>query len=232
MVSRLCVRMPERILVFDPMTRSQQVFALPDQMKDCSIQAFCSLGRDKAIAICKRKSDGKQWNDVIWMSASGVVTDSKAVLLSSEQIEINDRKNSWLASAVAPSPLAHVIASTLFFPNSMLDTGRAGSYFEALAVSMAAGWPAMVLVCLVGGAVSYITHHFQKKFFRSHSAVWSIVVFLCGPLGLLGYWLHFRRPVLEACSSCDQLAPRDRDACAMCGMEFRPPELLGNEIFA
>ena len=36
----------------------------------------------------------------------------------------------------------------------------------------------------------------------------------------------------EKCAAFDQLARRDREACARCGVEFPPPKMLDNEVFA
>jgi hypothetical protein len=57
-------------------------------------------------------------------------------------------------------------------------------------------------------------------------------VLLLGLPGFFGYWLEHRRPKLESCDACDEIVPRDREACAACDAQFPTPPLMGTEIFA
>jgi hypothetical protein len=229
---RLFVRMPDRVTVLDPRTESSQAFLLPDELKDRTISSFFSLGKEEALVICQRRTDGQQWNDLYRVAASGGLLSTDAVLLPSQQVEPAGQSVGWILAAIVPSALANVIALTIALPRSMIDSGQAASFGEALRESLSSTWPSLLTVLLLGALVGWITARLQETYHRGSTPIWVASSFLLGPMGLLAYWLHFRRPLLEKCSNCGRLAPRDRDACAMCDAEFPTPKPLGNELFA
>jgi hypothetical protein len=67
---------------------------------------------------------------------------------------------------------------------------------------------------------------------RREQIAWSVFVLLFGLPAYVGFPLIRRWPTRQPCPNCHAQAPRDRLACAECGMRFPDPSLKGIEIFA
>jgi hypothetical protein len=173
------------------------------------------------------QTDYRVW----WVQPNGSARDATFTLPASGSIQSLVAPGS---AAVVPSPIGLSALITTFFPQQLLDSGRASTYREAFSLSLQMTWPALVIAQLVAAVLALLCYRRQARYgaSRQERILWPLFVLLVGLPGWIGYRFGRTWPVLEPCPSCDVDVPRDRDGCARCQAEFPPATRIGTEVFA
>ena len=230
----MAVREPDGVVVFDLDAGKRQRFRLPEQLLDRRFSAFL-LSADQMLIFAHEQFD-EYWSGgpitrLIWIDRQGNIQRVEQVKLAGSVPEPPERK-AWRAAGVAPVSVVWLVGIPIGGPLYVLQKNYAGDYRSALALVAQFAWLPLVVVLAMGVALAWLTLRLQRKYRRPATAVWTAFVFLLGVPGFVAYWLEHRRPKLETCPECDQVVPRDRDACAACNEPFPPPAPVGTEIFA
>ena len=109
------------------------------------------------------------------------------------------------------------------------------SYPAAVTALLKDSWPSCLIAVLALSIVLAILVQRRSRAFglsRREQIAWSVFVLLFGLPAYVGLRLIRRWPIRQPCPNCHAQAPRDRVACAECGMRFPDPSLKGIEIFA
>jgi hypothetical protein len=132
----------------------------------------------------------------------------------------------------APAMLAGYIGLTR--PAKLLEEGLETKYSVALARAFVEYRLALVTAHLLAAVLAFLCYRRQVRYGagRMERVLWPLFVLVFGLPGWIGYRFGLPWPVLEACPTCAAAAPRDRDACACCEVEFPGPALKGTEVFA
>jgi hypothetical protein len=173
------------------------------------------------------QTDYRVW----WVQPDGNARNATFTLPASGSIQSLVAPGS---AAVVPSPIGLSALITTFFPQQLLDSGRASTYREAFSVSLQMTWPALVIAQLLAAVLALLCYRRQARYgaSRQERILWPLFVLLVGLPGWIGYRFGRTWPVLEPCPSCDVDVPRDRDGCARCQAEFPPATRIGTEVFA
>jgi hypothetical protein len=230
MITRVAVRLTDRIVVLDPATKENREFVLPESLRGRPMMAY--VIRPNQLFIQSWQSDFRRGpTDLTWLEPAGNIVREQAIVLA-RPAPTSPRVMAWAAAAVAPVPIGWLAVLSVVAPLRMLQSNDVTTYADGLAKVFDIGWPGFVAVIATGIVLAWITLRLQRKYRRPATGVWTTFVLLLGVPGFLAYWLEHRRPKLEACASCGKIVPRDRDACAACNTQFPAPPLVGTEIFA
>jgi hypothetical protein len=143
---------------------------------------------------------------------------------------MNDRMGGLVMTILLPVPALVVVLQPLLLE----DAPRYPSYAAAFAGMIRTSWPSLVLLCAIAMVLTIATYRRCRSFGLSprETLVWSVLVFMFGLPAYAGLRLGRHWPVRPACPHCDARTPRDRTACAACGVPLPAPALTGIEIFA
>jgi hypothetical protein len=226
-VNRIAIRTADAIILLDPPTGEKREYSLPAHLRDKTLQVY-SLANEQLLL---QWWDMDTWQqELLWLSTDGAVARQDKVTLSNYRGE-SEQEAGILGAIAMPVPIGFVLAIFLV-PISLLQSGQADTYLDAVRTSLDTGWIGLVAAIAIGTMLAWITNCLQRKYLRSATGIWCTFVLLLGLPGFLAYLIEHRRPKLEACGECGAIVPRDRDACAACRTEFAPPARLGTEIFA
>jgi hypothetical protein len=228
---KLAVRTTDRVLVFDAPGKQRSAHPLPEEFRDRNVMLY-ELDAGGALVTADRVlRDRSRREDLLWIDASGRVLRRAEVPLAASNV-LNDAMEAWKAALIVPAPAVLAFLATAAMPSDYLWQGLEANYSAALARSLAAFWPALLVVTLLSAALAWHCSRRHRRYYQPASGVWFVFVFLTGVPGLVAYLFHRRWPVLEKCPACGQDVPRDREACVQCGAAFPPPEPKGCEVFA
>ncbi|MGO8689817.1 MAG: hypothetical protein ACLQLG_09290 [Thermoguttaceae bacterium] len=231
LVHHLLVRTRDRVIVFGASEKQRTAFTIPESFRDQKIRLY-QLDAGKALLTAWRNlPDGGQRVDLAWVDASGGVRRQVAVPLKNSNGR-SEASATWTKALAWPAPVMLAFFSTVEGPLSQVEIGVDRTYSAALARSLAAWWPPLLAVTLLAAVLAWYCWRRHRRYYQPASAVWFVFVLLTGVPGLVAYLCHRRWPVLEKCSACGQVVPRDREACACCGAAFPAPEPKGCEVFA
>jgi hypothetical protein len=215
----MAVRTVDRILLFDAAGKQKIAYMIPADFRE---KSFTFYDLDDGTALFSIEG-----GEFVWIDVTGnVLTRKKVTLENSLQ---NDFP--WQSALFAPAPLM-VGAAIAIHAADQVFQGESPSYASALKGTLLQAWTALMAVSVLGALLAYVCHRRQRKYAQAWTGAWIVFVFLLGLPGLVGYLFYRRWPVREACPACQQLVPRDREACAACGAEFPPPKPKGIEVFA
>jgi hypothetical protein len=93
-------------------------------------------------------------------------------------------------------------------------------------------WLPAALVGMLSAVFAVIAYRRQRALAGAGAWIWAALVFVLGPPGFVGYFVHRRWPARTPCEHCGAIVPRGRSTCRACAAEFPPPALHGIEIFA
>jgi hypothetical protein len=133
---------------------------------------------------------------------------------------------------LTPAPLPVTIAELTFVPRSEADGPGFENYRQQVRRSLAANWFPLLVVYAVAMAMAVYVTRRERSRGNPSAVAWGILVFLLGPAGLLGYWLHRIWPARQRCPHCGKLAPCDRSSCLACQRPIPEPARIGIEVFA
>lgn len=227
----LAVRTTDRVLVFNAPGKQPVAFQLPEEFRDRSF-SFYELEDGRAFVATGRTLPGRNsQEELARIDASGNIVWRAEVTLGKGNPHY-DENEAWVSAFIVPTPLVLAFLATVVMPLELKGQGLAPNYSTALAHSLAAWWPALLVITLLATALAWYCFRRHRRCCQSFGGVWLVFVFLLGVPGLVGYLFHRRWPVLERCPACGHEVPRDRETCARCGAAFPPPEPKGCEVFA
>lgn len=184
-----------------------------------------------AFAVRRWQGQGAIEERLVAFDASGKVLFRHA--LAPHLLAWNDRPGgrTWYGALVVPVPLVGAARLGLDLANEYLRTGDASTYPEAFAKACREALPAGVVLVVVSAALAVLAYRRQRKYHLPWAGVWAVFVFLGGIPGFLACRFHRNWATCEACPACSQVVPRDRAACARCGIEFPAPAPKGIEVY-
>ncbi len=223
----------DKIVIYDPPTGEQHEFALPEDKKftDGAFNAYLLSPRQILLSYNDGYWEQGGVQQLLWITPDGKVERRERVELMG-WMPVPERTTAWSIAKGVPLPIFWLGKTLLADPWNRLQANKAKNYASALRSSIEITWPPIVAVVLLSLLTAGIAMRWHRKYRRPNAGLWWLMVFLFGPMGLLAYWLQQKQAMLEPCTSCDQIVPRDRGACAACGAEFPVPKLRGTEIFA
>jgi hypothetical protein len=234
----LAVRTPDHVHVWERTMAGQLLsysYPIPADIRDLQFISFYlpSMSTDAGMFIATRQfADRSPREEIFWVDAAGKVTRQAEVELAGRGAPPRATTRMWLAAVAAPAPIATGVFAAVLDPRDQVKAKFAEDYPSALADSLRAAWMPLVVVFVLGGALAWLTYRRQRAYALPWMGVWAAFVFLAGVPGFIAYLWHRRWPVRQACPTCGQTVPRDREACSHCGEEFSAPAPRGVEVFA
>jgi len=225
------IRERDRLLLVNLHDGKKETFLLPEVVLDKGITAFL-LGPDEMLI----NSWGGYWsggpkNELYWTNKQGKILREKEVKLAG-WTPPSPRSRARNFGVATPVPIVWLVGFVVGAPLYLLQVNYATDFAGAFSVVAETAWLPLVAVVAAAAALAWLTVHLQKKYRRPNSPIWAAFVFLFGLPGFLAYLLEHRRGKREACTQCGEIVPRDREACAVCDVEFAPAPRIGTEIFA
>ena len=165
------------------------------------------------------------------ITGDGAIEDQFAVDLQTGSSAPDEATQAFLLALVLPVP-AILFAIGLFL---VIANDPPQSYPAAVTALLKDSWPSFLIAVLALSIVLAILVQRRSRAFglsRREQIAWSVFVLLFGLPAYVGFRLYRRWPIRQPCPNCHAQAPRDRVACAECGIRFPDPSLKGIEIFA
>ena len=228
---RLMVRLPESVAVLNPRDDQRVDFRLPAEFRERDLRVYLLSDEQLLIKRQTPAGPGRQRHELTWLNNAGERVRELTVELDAYR-PTSDRAWAIAATLVVPSILFFAVMMLGLAPASEMATGEAVTYGEAFREALAAAWPAGAGLLVVSIAAAWLVVRWQRRYDRSHTAIWATAVFLLGVPGLLAYMIHHGWPPLTSCPACGQRTPRRRDDCARCRAPFPAPGSTGTEVFA
>ena len=220
------IRTPDRVLVYDSGGQKIQTYLLPAELRDKAF-ALIPLPDGKALV----QSNIHQKDEVLWIDTTGKIVKRSDVNLQ-RSARISDTTESLFVSFCVPS--VGIIGGTLiFYPwgPASVNSWSLG-YWVALSKGIRIWWPGLLFVSTLSVVLAILCYRRQRKYGLEWTWLWVGFVFLFGLPAYFGYLAHRRWPARLPCPNCNNLAPRDREACFSCHQKFPEPAPNGTEVFA
>ena len=227
----LVIRTESACILVDPESGERRTIPLPPEFED-SMLAGCELPGGNLSLVAYDGTSLRQANAALQIDPQGRIVKRQAIHLSPYGGELlGEASMGWFSLLAGPFPLGQ--GPVLFLmPMELVQNGRADSYLEAFVPNLQRVWPALLGTLAIGAIAAFAAYRRQRRFALPGAIGWAVFAFLFGAPGWIAYRFHRAWPVVEECPACDQLAPRDREACTECGASFPPPPLKGIEVFA
>jgi hypothetical protein len=230
--THVAARTDADVLILDDRGGILKRYPVPDALRG-RLFTFVETADGEGLMLTKGKMDplaAKTEQSVFWVKPDGRFRVSEVTLPRSRH-GIN---MPVAGGVVTPSPVALAGTVAAFGAWELQVGGFEGSYPEALRYSLRIYWRSLVIAQLVAIALAVLCYRRQLRYGATPAerVLWPLFVLALGLPGYVGYRFGRSWPVLETCSGCNALVPRDRDACARCAAEFPAPALLGTEVFA
>jgi len=171
------------------------------------------------------------YQDLIWFTKDGTVTRRIDGALASNAWSMSLESLSLIVAFAVPMPVGP-IGTALAWPLTPDYETLAPTYHDAVLEEIPEVAPAFLVAAVWTALAIWFYYRRTARYGERRRAAWLAVIGLLGLSGYFGYVLRRRWPAQLTCPSCGQLAPRDRDDCALCGRLFPSPEPNGREIFA
>ncbi len=233
----LAVRTKDRVLVLDSSGKPVSSFVIPGDLGDVTF-SFHFLSDTSAIlqvsadTLRRLMPEKTAENRLLWIDTAGKSIREKTYSLKGYDFIGRQRFSPWHVSYVTPAPLSLAAVAMVLQPWLDVSWDEEPTFASALGRSLSEFWPALVVICLFGGLLAWLCCRRQQRYGLPWTKTWAAFVFLAGLPGLVAYYVHRRWPALEKCPACNLPAPRDREACFVCGHEFPAPAPKGIEVFA
>lgn len=163
---------------------------------------------------------------IVWFDEAGKVSRREAISRSQQS------PSSVAMATIVPIPLFDFVGVCWLYPWELLDDAKAEGWPQAIATSLTEFWLMLVIVGLFSTFLAVVAWFRLAKYSASPTEriFWTAFVWLGGLPGWLAFRFGQRWPVLERCSHCGRIVPRDQIACARCAREFSRPAPQGIEI--
>ena len=162
------------------------------------------------------------------IAADGTLADQSELMLQSGMLK-------WHMQSTAPvfrCALASPLMLPLVEPLMIMFIDQERSFAAATAAMFRNSWPSLLGIVALSALLAAATWRRARAFAlpAPERLVWVIFVLLCGLPGYVGYRLHRRWPLRQACPRCCARVPWDREVCTACGKEFPTAAVKGIEI--
>ena len=224
----LAVRFPDRVWLVHPESGAHRAFLLPEGLRTRWMAVY-AVGE----GLLLHTGDGAEYlypeRRLTWLDADGQVIREQEVTISSVRWT---PFRAWQAAATVPAPANVELAIHVAEPFDRVERRSATTFAQGWRQSLAANWPLELLNLVSAVALAWWCQRRHRQYGLPDAKGWFLFVFLLGLAGVVGYLLHRRWAVREACPACQQLAPRNRATCLACGTTFPRPAFNGSEVFA
>jgi hypothetical protein len=225
----LFVRSADAAMIVDQAAGDVQRYPLPANLQAKTLAAFQLA--DERLLLAASPLVAGQDQLVVWIDPEGKAVE-KQFAMDSLNRGSTDETTMSIVSAVAAPALVWQVLMVVVLMLQKLALGEAHSMPAAIRQAITICWPGIALVLAFSITSAVAAYRRQRRFGLPGAIGWAILSFIFGLPGWIAYRWHRTWPVLDECPSCDQPAPRDREACTECGAAFPPPELKGLEVFA
>jgi hypothetical protein len=231
----ILVRTARQIHELDQGHHVKKVFILPADVDRRSLVEWYAIENGQAIAIVSPVwSAGQQDNIsrrlVYRITSAGAIDDQFAVDLEAGSNAPGRRAQAFLMALGLPAPAIVSAIGVLL----LIATEEPQSYTAAVPALLKDAGPSLIALLALSIVLAILVWRRSGAFGlpRREQIAWSVFVFLFGLPAYVGFRLIRRWPIRQPCPNCHAQAPRDRVACAECGMRFPDPPQMGIEIFA
>lgn len=236
----LAVRYPDRVDLVDPMSDdpSQAVsYLIPESMQisndarglRSNLSAFLTE-RETLIFLATLYPTSIEDGTTYRLTS----VEAGGAMSKTEEFELGggDSNFAWLTLAppVFGTAVSCFVGATM--AQGMVSSGIATGYAEALTLLFEFAWPAFGTTIISSCVAVWLCYRRQRRYGIEGGAGWLVFSAIFGLPGLLGYLWSQPWPPLVPCPDCGKLASQAYENCHVCGEEFAPPHLLGNEVFA
>jgi hypothetical protein len=232
----ILVRTTRQIHELDQQHHLKKVLSIPADVDRRSSVEWYQIKSGQAIAVADPlRSTGQP--DIVYrklvyrITGDGAIGDQFAVDLQTGSSAPDKATQAFQLALVLPVPaILSAIGLLLVIAN---DPPR--SYPAAVTALVKDAWPSFLIALVALSIVLAILVQRRSRTFglsRREQIAWSVFVLLFGLPAYVGFRIYRRWPTRQPCPNCHAQAPRDRVACAECGMRFPDPALKGIEIFA
>jgi hypothetical protein len=231
----ILVRTTRQIYELDQQHHVKKVFSLPPDFDRRSSVEWYELKSGQAIAVIFP----------VWSTGPRVNVNRKLVYRIKGDGAIEDQftVDLQVGSSAPDNPIeAFQIPLTLPSPAILFAIGvirviaddPAQSYAVAVTAFLKVAGPGLIAVLALSIVLAILVQRRSRAFglTRREQITWTVFVLVFGLPAYVGFRIYRRWPVRQPCPNCGAQAPRDRVACAMCGMRFPDPSLKGIEVFA
>jgi|GEM_PF-4760466 len=230
-VSRLLVRYPDCIVVWDLKKQTNQTFTLPQSLHSVGFYGY-TLGNGQLIIVYGEGlwERGPQ-HRMVWLDTEGNQLRTELVKLVGwvPPSEFNlAYKEAW----AVPLPAYWIYRMLARRPFELMQDHGVPTYPAALQQTWQAGWGIFVILIVLAAIATVIVQQWHHNYLRPQAVWWGLFALLFSVPGLIAYRLFHNNPAMETCQECGNSVPSDRDACANCEQIFPKPSLLGTEVFA
>ena len=219
----ILVRAGQQIQTLDHNYKTTRAFTIPNEVdrSDRGVTWY-EIDNGQAIAITPRT--------VYRIAVDGTIQDQVEYNLKTGSRALSQEMGAFLFALALPSP-ALVIAIE---PLLLMGIDPALSYPGAMSALVKSSWPSLLMIFALSLVLALMAKRRSRAFGLANREqfAWTVFVLFLGLPAYVGFRLHRRWPIREACPHCNARVPRDRTACAECGTRFPDPALKGIEIFA
>lgn len=202
-------------------------FPIPQELRDQYIELYLVMSDSPYLLVSHDGATGL--TETFQLDSEGKVVRQENLTL--ETATGSGRSNTaWQMAILFPVLSIAAFIDLYSLPSTEVTQGIQPSLRAAQAIWLSASWPSLLLITLISLGLAIWTYRRHQKFDHKSAVIWSVVVFLLGPAGLVGYLAHRTWPAREKCHSCGDLTRVDQMACTKCGEEFPLPERNGSEI--
>jgi hypothetical protein len=236
----ILVRTTRQIHELDQQHHVKKVFNLPAELDRRSAVQWYVLNSGQAIAVAGplRARQPDQPDNVLRLLAyrikgDGAIEDQFVIDLqtgSSAPDKATQVTQTLLLALGLPVPAIGFAIGAI----RVITDDQPQSYAAAVTALLKETWPGVIAVLALSIVLAILVQRRSRGFglSRREQIAWSVFVLLFGLPAYVGFRTYRRWPIRQPCPNCQAQAPRDRVACAECGMRFPDPSLRGTEIFA
>ena len=226
---RLVVRTADQVVMLNNRLERLRTVGIPAEIQQDLMVFYYEFSDGRAVFHVQRPrvtDEGKCRQLLYWVNQEGQIDRTDDFVLT-----IGVRGGTWGIAAACPAP---ALASLAVVADAAVGTEGAGGFGSELAVALHRLWPYLFAIILFSSFFAWLCYRRQTRFAapRMQRIAWSVFVWLFGVPGFIGYLFHRRWPVVDACASCANQVPMDREACSACDTAFPEPAMRGIEVFA
>ena len=199
------LRKCDRVQLLDTDGHKLRTYLLPEKLRDATIK-FLPLKDGTALV---RKGLYSPQAELFWIDTAGKILKYKDLL---KPVKSSHTKEAFLGSVCIP--VTGIYGGVLVgYPWGALRNAESLGYWAALSELIQIWWPGLLFMGTLSVVAAILCYRRQRKYGLEWTWVWVGFVFLLGVPGFLGYLAHRRWPARLPCPNCNNLAPRDREAC-------------------